>query len=318
MPDCLVRLLNIMLSFMIMMFLFVPTSRTQEMTEVEPLRLDTLEIPAVPALWQQQVTLNETLWQGTIAARYLIKTAPEDMGITPELHRNSRQKMEEVFLLEKNISDKYPYEQFHTFSPEKISDMAKDMAGYVEVLNSIINKTIQESFPAEAAAKLNRNRFQRFGGIFGGAFHSENLAVLNLTPEQKEKADAVVQKFSRERLELLLLMEQRREQLSPSLHTVDGNWDRQTKLDQVAEEMKWFNEKLISLALRGQREIEAILTDAQKDLAEKLMTEVPEEQRFLADYLAKRPKRLEDFSWKPGDGVPENMDNYPGEVKPKH
>jgi hypothetical protein len=76
-------------------------------------------------------------------------------------------------------------------------------------------------------------------------------------------------------------------------------------------------EKIVSLTRRGQREIEALLTPEQKKRAEELMAEVPEKYRFLSEYLNNRPWRLDESNWKPGDGPPPNLENYPGEMRPE-
>jgi hypothetical protein len=183
-----------------------------------------------------------------------------------------------------------------------VGEVAETISTFIPQINEISKKAMKETLSAETIKRIDTDTFQRFGGVFGGALNVENLAALNLSAEQKEKAAAIVEKLNRERFELVFSMEVGRQ-------SADEGPD--------LGKMKELTEKLISLTRRGQWEIEAMLTPEQRKLAGELMADVPEQYRFLNDYLANRPWRLDESRWKPGDGAPPNLENYPGEMRPE-
>ena len=184
---------------------------------------------------------------------------------------------------------------------EQISNLAESVASHLTKINEATRKTMKEALSAETVEQLDILAFHKYGGMFGGALNANNLTVLNLTGEQREKAAKIAEKVNSELYDVFYSSMQNR---NPS-----GELDDETFLEIV--------EKMVSLTRRGQREIEALLTVEQKKLADELMAEVPEKYQFLSEYLNNRPWRLDESNWKPGDGAPPNLENYPGEMRPK-
>ena len=182
---------------------------------------------------------------------------------------------------------------------EQISNLAESVASHLTKINEATRKTMKEALTAETVEQLDILAFHKFGGTFGGALNADNLTVLNLTGEQREKAAKIAEKVNSELYDVFYSSMQNR---NPS-----GELDDETFLEIV--------EKMVLLTRRGQREIESLLTPGQKRLAEELMADVPEQYRFLNDFLKNRPWRLDESSWKPGDGAPPNLENYPGEMR---
>jgi len=218
---------------------------------------------------------------------------------TPEQFREFSLKINEKFsVFGEEMRKKFggPGDTTH----EQLGDVAETMASVFPKANDVYREVMKETFSAEAVKRMNILSFQAYGGVFGGALNVENLAPLNLTDEQKEKAANIVEKLNRERIELVLSAE------------INMRSDEGQDIEAI---MKETMDKLVSITRRGQNEIEALLTPEQKKRAEELMVDVPEQYRFLNDYLAKRPWRLDESSWKPGDGAPPNLENHPGEMR---
>ena len=198
---------------------------------------------------------------------------------------------------EKELREKFG-DNHHDISPEKRGEAAITLTKMLVELDEVANKVMREALPEETIKRIDMASFQKYGGTFGGALNVKNLAPLNLSDEQKEKAQQIIDKLNRERLELVI--------------SLDAN-----PQDGQEPDIKGITEKIISLTRRGQREIEALLTPEQKKLVEQLMADIPTEYRFLNDYLANRPWRLDESNWKPGDGPPPTMENWPGEMRPE-
>ena len=223
----------------------------------------------------------------------------EQMGITDEQMHSLEVKMEEALRpLAEEMQKKYGRNP-REFVQDKIGEIVESVSTLMPKMNEIYRTAMNDTLSVETIKRIDTVAFQKFGGVFGGALNVENLVALNLSTEQKEKAANIVEQLNRERFEFIISLEMNRE---PGLD-----------LDKVEE----INEKIVSLTRRGQREIEALLTPEQKKLAEELMAAVPEQYRFLNDYLKNRPWRLDESNWKPGDGVPPNLENHPGEMRPE-
>jgi len=224
-----------------------------------------------------------------------------EIGITQEQRVVMREKMAEIFNevfiagMEKQFGEWPP-----AITRENFGDVTDFYVPLTLKLNDAARKALTDTLHAETVKRLDIHAFQKLGGVLGGALNVDNLATLNLTDEQREKVTKIAEKLHRERSELMFsVMIDRKPGEVPD------------------EEMKEMHEKIVSLARRGQGEIEALLTDAQKKRAAELMAEVPEKYRFMSDYLANRPWRLDESNWKPGDGAPPNLENYPGETRPE-
>ena len=247
---------------------------------------------------QKQMQLVQTLTQGAMSGPNLIWFADKErMGISDEQLRSYSVKMREAIRplqeeIEKKVGNPDGLRQ------EEIGDVAESVSTLMPKMNEIYRTAMNETFTAETIKRIDTVTFQRYGGVFGGAMNIENLAVMNLSAEQKEKIAKIDEQFNRERFELIF-----------SLRVGDVH-DHEEKIREITD-------KIISLTRRGQREIEALLTPEQEKLAEKLMADVPEQHRFLNDFLKNRPWRLDESRWQPGDGAPPNLENYPGEMRPE-
>ena len=218
------------------------------------------------------------------------------LGISEEQwHQINDKMMEAAKPFEKEMREKFGNGP-NDISPNQLGEAAEVMVGILPKFDEISDKVMRETLSAETIKRIETASFQKYGGTFGGALSVKNLAPLNLSAEQKEKAQQIIDKLNRERLELAFSLD-----MKPQ--------DGQTP------DFAGVAEKIISLTRRGQREIEALLTPEQKKLAEELMADIPKEYRFLNDYLANRPWRLDESNWKPGDGPPPTRENWPGEER---
>ena len=244
----------------------------------------------------KQVRLMQTLMEGIALGPDIFQDIDkEQMGITDEQIDSLRTKMmESLQPLAEEMQKKYGRNP-NEFAQDKIGEIAEVLSTLVPKANEIYRTVMDDTLSAETIKRIDTASFQKFGGVFGGTLNVENLAALNLSADQKEKSTRIVEQLNRERFELLF--------------SLDMN--RGLDLDKTTEIM----EKIVSLTRRGQNEIEALLTPEQKKLAEELMADVPEQYRFMSDYLANRPWRLDESSWKPGDSAPPNLENYPGEMR---
>ena len=221
----------------------------------------------------------------------------EKLGVSEEQMQKISEGMREAAeSFQKEMSEKFG--NHHDLSPEKRGEAAEALVGMLPKLDEVSDKVMRETWSVETIKRIETVSFQKYGGTFGGALNVKNLAPLNLSDEQKAKAKQIVSKLNRERLELIFSLDAKPQ---------DGQMP----------DIAGITEKIISLTRRGQREIEALLSPEQKKLAEELMADVPEEYRFLNDYLANRPWRLDESSWNPGDGPPPTMENWPGEMRPE-
>ena len=244
----------------------------------------------------EQMGVMSTIAEGMMKSEFLqsvmlFPVDADEMGITREQIENMREKLAEaqMVLIITEVQKKFGEGPPPDITSETIADIVEIFNEVIPKINDAARKAMADTLSAETVKRLDVLAFQTSGGVFGGALNVDNLAPLNLSDEQKEKAAQIVEKLNRERLELFFLMD----------------IDIKPGEEPDAEKMKETLEKVVSLTRRGQGEIEALLTDEQKKLAAQLMAEVPEKYRFMSDYLAKRPWRLDESNWKPGDGVPD-------------
>ena len=184
----------------------------------------------------------------------------------------TREQMEECLL---DISDAiHPLNveleekiSLSTISHDQLGELAEAMTAQLPKTNEAVWKVMKETLPAKTVEQIEIQAFQHSGGIFGGALAIENLSPLDLTAEQREAVEKIVEERNRERIELFLGIS------GPSPKFA------------AAEEVREILEKVISLTRDGQREVELLLTDEQKQRAEELMADVPERIRVLSDYL---------------------------------
>ena len=251
----------------------------------------------------QQGRLLETIIQGGTSPRFIQHLDLDEAGITFKQMGDLSDSIGKTLML---LDEEYGIREkigrvTSDMSRDQLSNLAEFTAAFLPKVNDATRKVMNETLPAETVNRLDVLAFHKFGGTFGGALNVDNLAPLGLTDEQREKAVQIVEKLNRERYELFF---------SIQIGRKPG--------EEVDEELlKETIEKMISITRRGQREIEALLTVEQKKLADELMAEVPEKYRFLSEYLNNRPWRLDESNWKPGDGPPPNLENYPGEMRPE-
>ena len=251
---------------------------------------------------QQHIQLMQNVMSGMIPGPQMLNGIGdhgelETLGITEEQMRKLNEKMKNAFApFENELREKFGKDP-RELPPDKVGEVVETMVNIISKSNDIADKIMRETFPAETIKKIDTVSFQKYGGIFGGALNVKNLGALNLTKEQKEKANQIIDKMNRERIELHISIRMSRPGEEPDI--------------------KGIMEKIISITRHGQQEIEALLTSEQKQQAKQLMVDIPDEYRFLNDYLTNRPFRLDESNWKPGDGAPQLMENYPGEVRPE-
>ncbi|MDR1383024.1 MAG: hypothetical protein LBJ67_04130, partial [Planctomycetaceae bacterium] len=241
----------------------------------------------------QQTRLMGGIAQGmappSISLMLIDSEARKSWGITQEQTDKLEKKLTEMMQpLGEELEKKYG--NFEKLSLEKANEVAKDYSQMLKKVNEMSQTLMKETFSEETIQQFNKYNFQQLGGTYGGALSVDNLATLHLTDEQKEKANAIVEKLNKERLPLIFQME--------------GTELNKEVLD-----------KIVSLTIRGQKEIEALLTPEQMKLAKEIMAETPDKLRFMSDYLKTRPWRLDESTWKPGDGAPTDLENYPREMR---
>ena len=203
----------------------------------------------------------------------------ERTGMTDEQARLVQTKIKESLIpFEEELQEKFG--NFGDFKRDQLGDMVEAALKNLSRTNEITRQIIKETLPADVIKRLENDMFRGFGGVFGGALNAENLAPLDLTDEQREKAAQIVEKLDRERLELIFLL----------FMSIDKKAGEEPDLADVLGKFRELNEKVISITRRGQREIEALLTAEQKKRTEELMADVPERYRLLTDYLKNHPE----------------------------
>ncbi|MDR1492944.1 MAG: hypothetical protein LBT05_09515 [Planctomycetaceae bacterium] len=253
-----------------------------------------------PEEWRQ-VQLMGTMMQGMsspiLSLRFIDGETQKNLGITQEQMREILKKSQETFQsYEEEIQKKYGSPK--NFSMEKTPEIAEDLSKMMKKVNEISQNLMKETFSEDAMQKIDQYKFQQFGGTFSGALSVTNLATLHLTDEQKEKANAILEKLNKERFPLILQMGKEISQTEKNPALINELLD-----------------KIISQTIRGQKEIETLFTPEQMKLADEIMAETPDNMRFMSNYLKNRPWRLDESSWKPGDGAPPDLENYPREMR---
>lgn len=154
-----------------------------------------------------------------------------------------------------------------------------------------------------------------------------SLDVLGFTPEQKtqfldimSEANMEINRAAQE-IETGFLEEiqalrdqlanaQTKEEREPLVKKLNElNWEKNRKVNEISQKVsKKINEKL-----------DKILTDEQKAKKQKLFEQMPDYiwRARLENQDKERPWRPNIDSWRPGQGVPENLDNHPGETRPE-
>ena len=205
------------------------------------------------------------LMEFKFALTAFMPTFPKD--ITAAKRRKIEEKIKEIILLQnKEFQEKFG--DLDNSSGDRQGEVSEFMAASGHKVYEATWNFIRETLPAETVEEMEILTFQQSGGVFGGTRFVENLAPLRLTAEQKENVEKIIEKLFPEYFELLVSLDM----MEPDLEAV-----RETL------------EKMVSLLRGGQQEIEAILTDEQKQRAEELMADVPEGIRFLSDYLKNHP-----------------------------
>ena len=260
-------------------------SREGEAVDQELLRRERLNDTLIQGMAPESFFLNETVLEAMQSADV----------VTREQRQRISQKMEELqqtFIVEMQKVMESPSQ----LRPENYQDVANHLGIVMTKISHESHQAIKENFRPEKWEAAAKSDFQQFGGTFGGALRTSHLDVLELSEEQKAKTDEIVEKLNQERFLLVLAMR-----------------DTEDSIEKLRE----LTDKLISITRRGQKEIESLLTPEQLEKAKQLMADIPEEFRLFNDYLQNRPWRLDESNWKPGDGPPPNLENYPGEKRPE-
>jgi Spy/CpxP family protein refolding chaperone len=204
----------------------------------------------------------------------------------------SREQIDEV-----NEKQQIIFDELHERTPLlENSTPAQKIERWMAMLpqrNEAMRNVWKESFSEEVVKQIDTLIFQNFGGVFGGALNVNILATLELTDEQYEKVAAIIEELNRERFELHFSRKKLNVPVDFDKMKDNKGWkefnDNWKEIKENLENMKEVNEKMVTLTRRGQKEIEALLTDEQKKRAEELMADVPEKYRFMKNYLEKHP-----------------------------
>ena len=253
---------KLLLSFVAIMFLAVYVGHASAQEKPEE-------------VYEQQTNIVYALMVGA-TKNHNVMFEPYWADATNEQITNFSEKMTEAIEpFNKELQEKVG--DLGELSRDKLDKLAETLAALSPKFNAIVWKIMEETLPAEVVEKIEIRAFQQAGGIFGGALAIENLSVLRLDAQQKEKAVKIVEEVNREFFKLLY---------SPQfiIESVE-----EPEIAPVTVILKENVEKIISLLRDAQHEIESLLTDEQKQRAEELMADVPEEIRFLSNYLKNHP-----------------------------
>ncbi|MDR1486162.1 MAG: hypothetical protein LBT09_15255 [Planctomycetaceae bacterium] len=173
------------------------------------------------------------------------------------------------------------------------NDIETDIQKFVDKINSITT-------PAQQA-KARELAFQATGGLNSPLVGKDTLDVLNLTNEQREKAELIIEQAKTERNkkieELIKLIE-----------------ERTAKKELTQEERNEFRKKrealfaeILAIGKKTGDRLKGFLDDQQRKKADDLIANAP-------DFLPKLPRANNaespyipnPDSWKPGQGVPDS------------
>jgi hypothetical protein len=174
------------------------------------------------------------------------------------------------------------------------NDLETDIQKFVDKINSIVTP--------EQQSKAKMLVFQATGGLNSPLLGKDTLDILNITGEQREKAEIIIEQAKAERKEKVEeLMKIIEEQITKNKELSKEEKDELRKKRQTL-----FNE-LIAIGKKTGDRLKAFLKKQQQQKAEDLIANAP-------DFLPKLPINNNSDSlyipnadsWKPGQGVPDS------------
>lgn len=181
------------------------------------------------------------------------------------------------------------------------NDLETYFQNHIDKINSVITP--------EQQTKMKQLVFQTTGGLNSPLISKDTLDVLNLTGEQREKAEIIIEQTKSERNEkieeLIKLNEKRIQQRFERKNKI-------TKEEREAEkkEQETLLKELAAIGKKNGYRLKALLNNQQLQQSEELINNIP-------DFLPKSPFLFNNESpyipnqdsWKPGQDVPESEKN---------
>lgn len=267
-------------------------------------------------------------------------------GIGVLVHANLQQKLDEHgknFM--QKIGDKVPKASERESLIRAMSDMQGAIYDAVLDFHDEFKQAAKEVLPEATIKEFEERMFQVNFGTWGNRlvfnedgtvtnidYTANNLMcgtydVLNLTPKQKQEFSQILKEANGEMHELMFDLDvEFREQIQDLQQKLASAQTEEEKTP-LREEIKKINDQAQSqttvltkkISDKINQKIDKILTDEQKVLKEKLFDEMPDYIWRARDENQgkKRSWRPNINSWMPGQGVPENLENHPGETRPQ-
>lgn len=301
----------------------------------------TCEIPGFPVLFAQDPFGGQPPPPGLVSAvgRKLIESTAEgttstamflsamnnqemqkDFGFTEEQKQhlkslNARIQAEMVKNIPRNL------ERFKNYNP----DVEKEILAEIQDGIQKVRGRIDQFTTPEQKEKAKTLSFQAFGGLDSPFVNMDMVSSLDLSEEQKQKAQKMFEETEKERREImeagLKLAEKAVSYGGPGKMTPEQR-------NEVEQEAKALEGRVFASGKKLGASIRSFLTDAQKKKAEELMENRP-------SYLGPLPRQLrknqdgegewkpDESSWEPGQGVedsdpePPRERRFPSRRKPK-
>ncbi|MDR1052770.1 MAG: hypothetical protein LBL39_01190, partial [Planctomycetaceae bacterium] len=166
----------------------------------------------------------------------------------------------------------------------------------------------------EQRAKSKELVFQATGGLDSPFVNKDALDILNLTGEQRKKAEEVIEQTKIERNakfeELMKLLETAVEK---------GNDMTEEERNEFRKKMEKLSAEINVLGKKAGNQLKGFLNEQQRQKAEDLIENAPEFakkfQRLTNRFTTNVPYIPNENSWKPGQGVPDDEKNQGKTIK---
>jgi hypothetical protein len=179
------------------------------------------------------------------------------------------------------------------------TDLEADIQKFIDKINTITTP--------EQQAKAKELAFQATGGLNSPFIGKDTLDIFDLTKEQREKAELIIEQTKAERNakidELIKLFEENNARFNRKKLT-------QEELNELRKKREALLAEFLAIGKKTGDRLKGFLNDQQRKKAEYLIANTPE-------FLPKLPMKIADVSpyipnpdsWKPGQGVPDSEKN---------
>jgi Ni/Co efflux regulator RcnB len=166
----------------------------------------------------------------------------------------------------------------------------------------------------EQRAKSKELVFQMTGGLDSPLINKDALDILNLTGEQRQKAEQIIDQMKIERNakfeELMKLLEEAAKK---------GKDITEEERNELRKKGEKFGAEISVLGKKAGNQLKGFLNEQQRQKAEDLIINAPEFakkfQRLTDRYTKDVPYIPNENSWKPGQGVPDDEKNQGKTIK---